>query len=175
MNLLIITTCGHNLRKGRQNRILSAMEWAPCGEIWIISIRHHGYCITLMIPNWKLRNHRLGLGQLILTTERHVDAGCTDRTIEHLNKSLLRSHINIRQSLKPCSLHIILTEGLTNLFIGLSLKEIRLLIWHLNFDRSLLMGSIGINEGTRHIYNFLASPGENHTWLFCYNSNLGCL
>ena len=69
------------------------MVRAPAGQVWIVAVAHHGNGIGLALQYRKLRNHGLGLGQLVLAAKRHEHAACADGAVETLYQALLGTYI----------------------------------------------------------------------------------
>ena len=92
-DLLIVSTTCYDLGYGLQYCVNRSVIWAPAGKIWVKSISHHRYCIGLTFQYRKLCYHGLSLCQLIFSTIRHQHTASTDRTVEHLHKSLLGASV----------------------------------------------------------------------------------
>ena len=92
-DLLIVTACCNDSCYRFYYSVNCTMIWAPGRQIWIKTICHHRYCITAALCNRKFGNHTLCLRKLIFSTIRHIYASCSDRTVKHLNQSLLGAYI----------------------------------------------------------------------------------
>ena len=97
---------------------------------------------------------------------RHEYRCCSDRTVKHLNKSLLGAYIQIFQSLHPFFFHV------TDFF---SYKNAVPAIRNVHCNRCLLMCSVRIQKCSGQIHNLFSSPGQNQSRFFSYYCNLCCL
>ena len=88
-----ITAACHDLRYGRKHGINRTVIRAPAGQIRIIAVAHHGNGIGFSLQYRKLRNHSLGLGQLVLAAKRHKYAACADGAVKTLYQALLGAYI----------------------------------------------------------------------------------
>ena len=138
------------------------MVWAPAGYIWVKSIAHHGYGIGLSIQNRHFCYHGLGFCCLVFSAVRHKYTAGTDGTIEHFNQSFLGTGIQISQHIKPLFFRI--CRCLCRTF-----QHITLFIRNINHNLSLLMCTVGIQESTGNVNNFLISPFQHQTWFLCNN------
>ena len=92
-----IGTCSRSLCQGFNNGVCSAVEWAPAADIGIESECHYGGGVGVMAANRKLLHACLCLCALCCSAEWHQHGGCTNRRVEHLDQTFLRSDILILQ------------------------------------------------------------------------------
>ena len=165
-DLSIISTCCHNLGNWLCHCINSSVVWAPAWQIWIKSITHHRNTVCCSVQNRYFRYHCLCLCHLVFSTMWHKYGTCSDRTVEHLNKSFLRAYIEIRKHRKPCLFYI------SYFFLY---KKAVLLRRNLNLNICFLVSTICIKECTGKIDDLFSSPYKNESWLLCYYCCNCCL
>ena len=88
-DLVEVTAVCHDLSNRIQHCVSSAVVRAPAGQVRIIAVAHHGNGIGFSLQYRKLRNHSLGLGQLVLSAKRHKYAACADGAVKTLHQTLL--------------------------------------------------------------------------------------
>ena len=153
---------GHRFGHG----ISSAVIRAPGRQIGIKAIAHHRHGLGLSVLYRNPGYHGLCFGPLIFSPIGHQDAAGADGAVEHLHKTLLGADIKIRKHGQPLSADIrnIRTRYERISFSGRNIHK----------DRSLLMGSVGVEESAAQIHDLFASPGHDQPGILRHNSDRDC-
>ena len=141
------------------------MVWAPAGDERVVSERHDGSSISVSVGR-KLLDRNLGLCRLEHATERHEDRRASDSRVEHLDKSLLGSHIRVLEIME----HLVL-EGFT---WNRALE--RILLLHSSYGSlSVMLRSGAVDELTREVHDKPVAVEHAHAASVGYVCDMGHL
>ncbi len=142
----VIPSGSHNPCHGFHNRVNCPVVRTPGGKKRIKATTHHGDSIRPALQNRKLRNHGLGLRELMLSSVGHQHAARAYGGVKHLHQTLLRAHIQVMQQFQPCPAHISFFQLPACRGNGPFVKIIILFIRNVHFYPGLLMCAVGIQK-----------------------------
>ncbi len=168
MELSVVAALRHDPGHGLGHSVDGAVIGAPGGQIGIEAVAHHGDGIGGAAQNREAGSHGLCGGQLIAAAVGHGDCRGADTGVKHLDKSLLGADVEVgdRCLNRLCKRRIFALQNLFHL-LGRDLFEIVVLLGgHQDPDVGLLVGTVGIEEGTGNIHDRPAPPLEDKPGLF---------
>ena len=148
-DLVVIAAGRHDFRHRFQHRQHARMIRGTDGDEGVVTERHDGGEVRMAVQHRQFLRAHLRLGQLILTAEGHQHRGSADGGVEHLDKTLLGSHVRIGKAVLPFLLHR----------FPLNVSGFQHIITHgRNLGGHLLAHAVGVDEVAAEIHDGLAAP-----------------
>ena len=164
-----VSTQSNCTNYGFYNCVHCAMERAPDCNFRIVTASHYGSSGSSAVKYGDSAYHTFGRGDLSFATKGHHYSTTADGAIETFGHTFLAANVQTSQVAKPSSFQV-------SSFCNFSRNFIKYVFCFsiFNYDAGVLSYAVSVEECTRQVNNFVASPVHNKTRVSRYFCNNGC-
>ena len=121
-----------------------------------------------------LRGDKLGHKGIVESGELHLGDAAT-LTVDYESRQNTCKNHSATHLLQKALKNVPLIKSISNLSTCYLIKVVIICYRSFYLNCSLLMCAVCIKEGSLDVYDLVASPVKDKSWLFCYNCNLNSL